>query len=243
MKTAYVILPGVQQPGESFRWYTSPTILSQTGLWEAMRQVPTGLVMRVRTDQNAGDRLSDKDRVESVIGLIDSTSRWRACLELITMALSSLRLPETGEACWAVFGLMTGKHPATVTMQERQVLANRLRGVIEQLPQDDLRAVYEGQVCAMCLRLAFAENDVEVAHIVPYTTIWLVNGQDYPEEREATVEVLAAAVLLTKAASRLAEKLPEWGYARLPALPGVPLKTPAAAPQEPLEADPEDRED
>jgi hypothetical protein len=221
MKTAYIVSPGLQLP-ENYQWHATPVILAQPAIWEACKALPGGIIFRVRTEANVGDTLSADDRIESAVGLIDTTTRWRACLALIRIALSSLRIQEVSEACWNVFGMMTTKHSATVSMQERQQLAGALRGLMDKLPADDPRAAYEGQVMAMCMRLAFAENDVEVAHIVPYSSIYMVNGTGNPEDREATVEAMASNVLLAESHARLAEKAPEFLWSRLPATPGRP---------------------
>lgn len=249
MKTAYVVSPGLQLPGESFRWREAPTILAQPAIWDTVRGLPGGLIFRVRTEQNVGDKLNGADRIESAVGLIDSTTRWRACLALIRIALSSLRIPEVNEACWNVFSMMTGKHPATVAMAERQQLAGTLRSLMDKLPPDDLRAAFEGQVMAMCMRLAFAENDVEVAHIVPYVSIYMVNGANHPEDREATVEARASNIMLAEADARLHEKAPEWLWGPLPATPlaaasGItPPTPPSKAPAKGIDVDADDDEE
>jgi hypothetical protein len=240
MKTAYIITPGLQLP-ESFTWRGAPTILAQPDLWDAMKTLPSGLLFRIRTEQNVGDKMNAQDRVESCVGLIDSTARWRACLGIIRTALSGLRVPETNEACWAVFGLMTSKHPATVTMQERQHLAGALRSAIEKLPGDDPRAAFEASVAAMMVRLAFAENDIEVAHIVPYSAVYMVNGVEYPDERQATVDVVASSMFLCEAFGRLCEKAPEWLFYPLPAPPGAAAAP--TTPEKPIKAQEEVSED
>jgi hypothetical protein len=230
MKTAYVISPGLQLPA-NFQWRGAPIILSQGGLWDAMKTLPSGLVFRVRTEQNVGDALNGVDRIESAVGMLDSTSRWRACLALIRIALSGLRVPDTAEACWNVFNMMMNKHPASVLMTERQTLAAQLRIATDKLPPDDPRSSYEAQCAGMCMRLAFADNDIEVAHIVPYSSIYMVNGQEHPEDREATVEVISSGVFLAESFARMSEKAPEWLFSPLPKTPGSPAK-PAAGPAE-----------
>ncbi len=245
MKTAYIITPGIQLP-DSFQWRNAPVIHAQPGLWDAMKGMSSGIVFRVRTEQNVGDRLNGTDLIESAVGIVDSTARWRACLAVIRIALSGLRIPEINEACWNVFGMMTNKHPAAIAMQERQTLAGNLRTAMEKLPADDARAAFEGQVAAMCMRLAFAENDVEVAHIVPYGSIYVVNALDQQEDREATVEAVASSIFLSEAFGRLFEKAPEWMFGRLPATPAGPAPTakPAVEAKKPAqEADDEDDED
>jgi len=235
MKTAYVISPGLQLP-DSFQWRGQPVILSQPSLWDAMKIMPSGIVFRVRTEQNVGDRLNGNDRIESAVGLVDSTSRWRASLALVQIALSGLRIPEVADACWAVFNMILNRHPATLQMPERQQHATALRGLIDKLPAGDPRAAYEGSCAAMCVRLAFCENDVEAAHICPYTPIYMVNGGDHPDDREATVEALASSVFLHEAYRRLMEKAPEYAFLPLPRLPAP------AKPPEPPQA-PEDEDD
>ena len=237
MKTAYVISPGLQMPGESFQWRGPLPIFSQPALWETMRTLTSGLVFRVRTDSNVGDMLGPADRIESCVGMIDSTSRWRACLELIRTPLTAMRIAEVAEPAWAVLGLITSKHPATIVMQERQQLAQALRAGMDKLPEGDPRAAFEASVAAMCIRLAFAENDVEVASIVPYSTTYMINAGEWHDDREATVEVLAGSVFLTYAHARLAEKGGEWLFSALPAPPGAvaPPAVPAKASQEALE--------
>jgi hypothetical protein len=234
MKTAYVVTHGIQLPNERFQWRSAPEIISQPMLWEVTRGLPFGQIFRVRTEQNVGAMLNGKDRIESCVGLIDSTSRWRACLSLIRTALVALRLQDIAEPCSAVFGMMLNRHPASVSMQERQSLAEALRSAMDKLPPDDPRANFETSVAAMFVRLAFSENDIEVAHIVPYSLIWMVNGREHPEDREATIEVMASSVLLAESFNRLWEKAPEWAFYPLPAAPGTPAAE--AAPQAPREA-------
>lgn len=238
MKTAYVIVPGLQHP-ESFSWRNASPILSQPQLWESARAVAVGVLFRVRTESNVGAALSADDRIESGIGLIDSTSRWRACLGIIRTALTGLRIAELAEPSWAVFNMMVGKHPASVPMQERQQLAQGLRSVIEKLPGDDPRAAFESAVAAMMIRLAFCENDVEVAHVVPFTPVYTTNAGSYSDDREATVEVLASSMLLCESFGRLCEKAPEYLFLPLPQVgqpvPEVPALK-ATTPQKPIKA-------
>jgi len=215
VKTAYLIVPGLQHP-ETFLWRNASPILAQPQLWEAMRTVAVGLLFRIRTEQNVGGTLRAEDRIESAIGLIDSTSRWRASLGIIRTALTAIRIKEVAEASWAVFNMMVNKHPASVPMQERQQLAQALRTAVEKLPADDPRSTFEAAIAAMMVRLAFAENDVEVAHIVPFSPIYTVNAGNYVEDREATVDVLASSMLFCESFGRLCEKAPEYLFLPLP---------------------------
>lgn len=221
MRTLFAITRGLFAP-ESFKWVAAPTLLSINDLWEAASATPPGLLIRVRTESDPGADMTTADTVESVIGLIDSTTRWRAALGMFRGHVSAIRTESLAQACWAAYGMLLSKHPAAITQPERQNMIKAISAAVETLPTELMQSVFEGQIAAAAARFVMADNDMEAAYAVPFARALGLNvdnkDRDKLGARLATIETMAASVLITEAHGRLAERAPEWLYVPPPAL-------------------------
>lgn len=249
MKTMFAISRGVFAP-ESFRWIAPPELLLIGDLWDAVRSSPPGLLMRVHTNAQPGASLQEGDTVESVIGIIDSTSRWRASLALVRGHLAAIRNSNVQQACWASYSMLMQKHPAAIMQPERQAAVDAIRNAVESLPKELMQSVFESQIAAGLARFIMADNDVEAAQAVPFERSMMlgireVGGSPRMDAREATIDVLASGVLLTEAHARLAERAPEWLFVPMPAVSfseGPATRGAAAPPEADEDQDDEDDE-
>lgn len=222
MRTMFAVTRGLFAP-ESFKWVAAPELLTINDLWEACRTMPPGLLIRVRTESEPGAEMTTADKVESVIGLIDSTTRWRASLGMFRSHISAVRNESLSQALWASYGMMLQKHPAAITTPERQGVIKAISTAVESLPTELMQSVFEGQIAASAARFVMADNDVEAAYAVPFVqalALSLGDGKDRDKvnARMATIETLAASALMSAAHDRLAERAPEWLYVPPPGL-------------------------
>jgi hypothetical protein len=219
MKSAYIVTPGLVASANLNVAALGVRILTMSELWEASRSVALGVIWRIRTDRNAGDVFGAGDRIESAVGLIDSTTRWRGSLAIIRTALTTLRTANINEACWSVFDLLVNRNPAQVAQAERTMRANAIKGAVEALTERNPQTLHESLIASMMMRVVFAENDVELASILPFYPAYSANleqGDEQAGEREATVDVMVSSVALCEAFGRLAEKAPELLFTPVP---------------------------
>lgn len=217
----FAITRGLFAP-ESFKWVAAPELLTINDLWEAVRTSPPGLLMRVRTESEPGAEMTTADVVESVIGLIDSTTRWRSALSMFRGHISAIRNDSLVQACWGAYGMMLSKHPAAITQPERQAAIKAISAAVESLPKELMQSVFESQIAASAARFVMADNDTEASYAVPFAQSLAINIDTKDREKLAarlgTIETLAASVLITEAHGRLAERAPEWMFVPPPAL-------------------------
>lgn len=221
MRTMFAITNGLFAP-ESFKWVSAPELLAINDLWDTTQSARPGLLIRVRTESEPGAAMTTSDSVESVIGLIDSTTRWRAALSMFRWHVAAIRNEALAQACWGAYAMLMQKHPAAITQPERQAAIGAIRNAIESLPKELMQSVFESQIAASAARFIMADNDVEAAYAVPFVQS-LVLGIDVKDKqrvaaRLATVETMAASVLITEAAGRLSERAPEWMFVPPPAM-------------------------
>lgn len=221
MRTMFAITRGLFAP-ESFKWVAAPELLTINDLWESVRTSPPGLLIRVRTDSEPGAEMTTADKVESVIGLIDSTTRWRAALGMFRSHISAIRNESLAQACWGAYGMMLSKHPAAITQPERQAVIKAISAAVESLPKELMQSVFEGQIAASAARFVMADNDTEAAYAVPFVQALALNIDTKDREKLAarlgTIETMAASALISEAHNRLSERAPEWLFVPPPAL-------------------------
>lgn len=217
----FAITNGLFAP-ESFKWVSAPELLSINDLWEATQSTRPGLLIRVRTESQPGAEMTTADQVESVIGLIDSTTRWRAALSILRGHIAAIRTESLVQACWSSYAMLMQKHPAAITQPERQAAIAAIRTAVESLPKELMQSVFEGQIAAGVARFITADNDVEAAYAVPFVQAMAL-GIDTKDKQKVharlgTIETLAASVLITEAAGRLAERVPDWLFVPPPSM-------------------------
>jgi hypothetical protein len=221
--------------------YTSP-LLAINDIWEEVnRMQATLLLMRVRSESSVGERLRPGDQIESVIGLIDSSVRWRMAATSVRIAIQSIRTPGLAGVCFAALGALVSKHQASFTIQEKQGIAASIRNEIDKLADDKTRqSLYECEVAQMLLRFVFADNEYEATSMLPYLSIYMLNRMDGDEEgaiRTMTMGTVYSAMLLVDSFNRLNERLPEWMYWTMPVMDSTPKSaSPADTPKPPVEA-------
>ena len=249
-RTYFTIMPGVQPP-QTFRWGHAPKLIPINDLWDESRKVMSGLVWRIRSNGTAGDSMSAGDHIESCIGIVDSTSRWRASAGIARMMVSSIRNPALSGACWNALGLLMNKHPAAIMTPERQAASTQVREALEGIKGDGAQEHYESSVGATIVRLLFCDNDLDAMGVVPNETSFMVNlrltGDNKAETvdvdaRIGTVEVLSAGILLSESFGRLCERAPDWLWSRLPTLPTAAAAPATQAAESPESSDDEDEE-
>lgn len=246
MRTMFTITRGVFAP-ESFRWVEPPPILTISDLWEYSRTSPPGMLLRVRTNAEPEQSLQAGDKIESVIGLIDSTTRWRAALAILRGHLAAVRNKALQQVVWNVFGMMMQKHPATIMQPERQSAVEALAGAVESLPKELMQSVFEQEIVAGLAQFVMADNDIDAAMIVPLRRAMALNvdtkSREVVGQRIATLDVLASSVLMTEAYARLAERAPEWLYVPAPGVSFGDVQQTTALREPEVEADNDSDED
>jgi len=220
MRTLFAITRGAFAP-ESFRWISAPEIIPMNGLWEAAQTCPPGLLLRVRTNGDIGASLSSGDVVESVLGIVDSTTRWRAALALLRGHIAAIRNETLKNACWSAYAMMMQKHPASIMVPEREAAIAAIRAAVESLPKELMSSVFESQIARGVANFVMTDNDIDAARTVPFINAMILplDAKDRPrlDHRAASFDVLASGVLMTEAHARLAERVPEWMFVPMPA--------------------------
>lgn len=213
MKTFYILYPGLHKPA-NFEPQVAPVLLAQQDLWQASRGAQPSLIFRVRTDSDHGERFGEYDRLESCVGLVDSVTRWRGVFRHAGYALSAIRTPALADVCSKALQVVASQHPSAVSMMARRQMADNIAQVAEGA------ASFEQVVALSIAAVVMADSDYEAAMVVPFGHAFMpYSEKDEPEEfraRLATIETMAGAMLLTEAASRLAERIPEWLGAKMP---------------------------
>lgn len=221
-RSFYAITPGIIAP-QAFKAPPVP-LLTHGELWEYSRQAPPSLLFRVRSDKDPGEQLAAGDRLESCVGVVDASTRWRVVFSLTRSMLNSLRHAQLRQGCWQALNFISSQHPASVSIDQRHAMAAELGRVIEGDPENKVPAPhgFEQRIAAGVINILQCENDIEAAHQVPFMSALCPfdeakDGQRFGE-RLATVENLTGSVLLGEAFNRLAERAPVWMYASMPEL-------------------------
>lgn len=234
-RTCYALYPGFARP-DNISWTHAPELLAPGDLWEHVRKTPIpGLLFRVRTENEPGANMETGDRIESCVGMVDSTVRWRAALAMARASLFSLRNSAIINACGNAMGLLTSRHPAVILTPERQQAQQAIREAVDGVKVGNPQEAYEAAVAHGVARLMMVDNDFEAASLVPFNQSWLINVK--PDDRAAldqrmtTLEVVASSVVLVEAVARLHERMPEWLYSKMPevTVPGAERRGAASA--------------
>src|SRR5262245_42100941 len=228
--TYYVLSVGLYEP-QSFRWGRTTPLLTMGDLWEARRSVPPCLLMRVRSDAGPNEEMTTADELESIVGIVDPTVRWRASLAMARAALIGLRNPALSDACWKAMAVIN-QHPAQTVMMQRQAAVMAVREAMESLPQGQPGAMFEAAIAHGLCQFVMADNDYEAAAATPFEAMHMMNidarDQVQVGRRSATLEALSGSVVLGAAYERLMERLPAWHFTRAPKVmpPGAEPSSP-----------------
>lgn len=220
MKTLYMLYPGLPTPAQ-FKPTVAPELLAMQDLWAAARICGPALIFRVRTEGEPGANLTTADKLESCIGIIDSATRWRVVFNMVRTALNAAgRNPELAKMLNDAMQIFGTQHPASIAPALRRKMYDDIAAFIEK--NEDKLTGFEVRVAGGIAVLAQADNDVEAAFGVPFQMAFnpfseAAQSVEYGA-RQATLETLSGAVLLTEAQNRLAERLPSWMSAPMPTL-------------------------
>lgn len=214
MKTFYILYPGLHGP-VNFEPKVAPILLTQQDLWQASRSAPPSLLFRVRTESDHGSRFGEYDRLESCVGMVDSVTRWRGVFRHAFGVLNAIHNSQLNAACSSALNMVASQHPSSISMAARRQLAEGIIKAAEGAEQP-----FEHLVARGIAALVMADNDVEAAAVVPFAEAFMpYRSGEQPEEfksRLATIETMVGAMLLTEAATRLAERIPAWLHAAMP---------------------------
>jgi hypothetical protein len=225
LKNFLILYPGIVPPNK-FTSNVAPLLLTQQDLWREVRQCGPSLLFRVRSEQKGaeGDRLTTADTLESCVGVVDSTTRWRAAFRMASVAIGGVRHPGLAAACQKALQFAAGQHPASVLAVQRHMMANELQQIIQAEPKEGQPApsAYEQSIAYELANLIQADNDYDASWLTPFgRSLNPFSEAESPQAfaaRTYGVESYAGAVLLDQAASRLMEKMPQWAFVRMPAL-------------------------
>ena len=196
------------------------TRLTINELWAAAIESPmaVSMVIRVRCD-DANPFLVEDDKIESCVGLIDDVTRWRAAGALLQNAVSSLRLERMLQPCYQAWSLISSRHPASISMAERQNAAQAIQAVVQHDPADPPIVAYEACVAHLMVGMLFADSSVEAMMTLMDRSMFLLNlpGTD-AAVRLGTLDVTMSSALLAESFRRLMERAPATVYMPLPPL-------------------------
>lgn len=216
MKTYFIIHPGLHSPVD-FKPRHAVPLLGQADLWAQARAMPPSLLFRVRSERGQlGGPLSLEDRLESCIGLVDSVTRWRGVFRHAGYALNAIHNPQLADACGKALQVVASQHPSAVSVATRKQMADNIAHVCKT----SMPTPFEQAVALSIANVVMADSDYEAASVVPFEHAFIpFSEREQPEEfkaRLASIETQSGAMLITEAASRLAERLPQWIYATMP---------------------------
>ena len=220
LRSYFVLQPAA--PPQQFKTRHGVPLLATQDLWEASRGVSQALLFRARSESEPGDNFSGEDRLESCVGLVDSSTRWRSVADMARHPIAAIRHPQLQQACGGVMQILSTQHPAQVTPAMRQGMAAELMKIVEAASAEEPPTMtrFEAMIANHVAALAQADNDVEASFCAPFVRAF---NQYDPEKqraeytaRQATVETMSGAVLLSEAANRLSERMPAWHFAEMP---------------------------
>lgn len=219
-RTYFALFPGVVPP-QAFKAHVAPELLTIGDVWNAARKSPPSLILRVRSESDPGAAVSAEDRLESCVGVVDAATRWRTVWAMARPMINTIRHSQLRAACGEAMQYTSSQHPANVTVAARnQIIETLLNPSIpEGQPQP---STFDRHVALGVAALVSADNDIEAAHYIPFTAVLNPFTPDEQrmeyQGREATIETMSGAVLLSEAANRLGERAPQWIAAVPPAL-------------------------
>lgn len=215
-RSFFTLVAGVKPP-KDFQLKYPPQLLTQQDLWDASRQCPPSLLFRVRsTEGTPGGTFGAGDKLESCVGLVDAATRWRSVFKMVSTALAGIHDSALAAACNKAVVFLTTQHPAAVGQQVRRQIGEE---IMKAATTDTVNGA-EQRIAAGLAALAQCDNDIEAAFVLPFAAAFMpYSKEEQPEEfraREATIETISGAVLITEAASRLAERMPVWMFVQMP---------------------------
>lgn len=219
-KSYFVLQPAA--PPQNFTPRHGSQLLAIQDLWEASRQPAQALIFRVRSEREFEAVFSGEDRLESCVGLVDASARWRSVADMARHPIAAIRHPQLAQACGNALQFLSSQHPANVTPAQRQAIAGELMKIVEAAAAEEPPTLtrFEAMIANHVAALAQADNDVEASFCVPMVRAF---NQYDPEKqrpeymaRQSTVETMSGAVLLSEAANRLSERMPMWHFAEMP---------------------------
>lgn len=208
----------IRSPKE-FQLSYAPQLLTQQDLWYGARQCPPSLLFRVRSEDGKPEEpLKSSDTLESCVGLVDAGTRWRSIFRMVTTAVAGIHDTALAQACGQAVQFMTSTHPAGVAQAQRRAVGE----AIMKAAEGEGVSGAEQRIAQGIAALAQADNDIEASFILPFVAPFMpYDAKEMPAEysaRLATIETISGAVLITEAATRLAERSPIWMFAPMPSL-------------------------
>lgn len=233
-RSYFALFPGVMPP-QGFAVNGLPELLTISDVWDHSRRCPPSLLFRVRSESDVGAKVSEEDRLESCVGVVDSAVRWRSIFNMTRSMLSAVRNPPLRNVCAQAMQFISGQHPAAVTQEQRNVLMGEIMRTAEgQLDDQPQPTSFENTVALYITKLVGSDSDIEASFAVPFVAALCPFDPEKQRQeylgRMATIETMSGAVLITEAANRLAERMPQWIASQMPAL-RLDQKT-AAAPRD-----------
>lgn len=216
-KRSFFVLQPAQSPTKLVP--VPAPLLTQQDLWPTVRgSGGSSLIFRVRSDGNYGDALGIGDRLESCVGLVDESVRWRVAFGSLQMALGIIQHEQLKAICHQA-QLVISQHPATVPPSARADIINNVQKIIMDTPQGVKKPHGIDAALAMGIAaVAQCESGTEAAQYVPFASAlcpFEENTEEYAD-RMATLDVMSGCTLLSAACARLAERAPAWLFAEMP---------------------------
>jgi hypothetical protein len=217
-RSFFVLYPGIKAPAQ-FKANYLPVRLTQQDIWEASRLAPPSLLFRIRSvDGTPLTSMTPADKLESCVGMVDAATRWRCVFRMASIALAGVRDPKLAEVCNNAMQFISTQHPAGVAQAMRRKIAE---DIMTAAGAESVNG-FEQRVAQGIAALSLADSDVEAAHLLPFTAAFMPYSEtEQPEEfraRDATIATISGSVLVTEAAVRLAERIPQWMFSQMPAL-------------------------
>lgn len=158
------------------------------------------------------------DFLESCVGLVDAATRWRGVFKMANTALAGVHDVQLAQACQQAIQFLTTQHPAALGAAVRRKVGEDIMKASEGEGVNGA----EQRIAQGIAALAQADNDIEASYLLPFVQAFMpYSEEEHPAEftaRMATIETISGAVLITEAATRLAERSPIWMFVPMPAL-------------------------
>jgi hypothetical protein len=222
LRNFLVLYPGLPRP-DQFRADATPPLLTQQDLWREVRSCGPSLVFRVQSEQRGaeGDRMQPTDHVESCVGLVDSSTRWRTAFRMAATIVQAVRHPPLEQALQNALQFTVGSHPASVPPLQRQRVANELMRTATAEATDAVPAAlqHEQLIAQGLANLLQADNDYDASYMTPFEVLCPFSEEKSPalyESRQYALETYSGAVLLDQAFNRLMERMPAWAFVKMP---------------------------
>ena len=229
-RSFFALFPGIMAP-QQFQVHGAPELLTISDLWGHARQCPPSLLFRVRSESDADSPVGPNDRLESCVGVVDAVVRWRAIFNMTRSMLNAVRNPALRGVLGQAMQFVSTQHPAAVTQEQRNALIGEIGRLAETPPEDQPAPTdFEKIVAAYIARIVSSDSDVEASYNVPFLhALCPFDQQKQGEEwqgRMATLETTSGAVLITEAANRLGERMPQWIGSGMPPITIVEPQAP-----------------